>query len=601
MISQFKFRHRIFDTTIKFLVIFMLFLAIRYIQYNWITDYEEENIENIVITSEAMTNENIKMMIITTTMTTTATATATATTTTTATATTATTTTITTTATTTTTKTNTPIEISTILPKINDQDYINNSYINDAYVMESLKNENANIIKAKHPEKIFRVMTEHLKKTYYVSEKLRIIIEHQMNKISPSFFRVQVLGDRIFSPQQVTSQNLSRFIFEAPLMDPGSYSLQVRLIFYNYLEIFTLETKIDPEIPNINSLDKFIVNGDNWNFTVESQDIIIQQINNDNKIRNSCSNSNTDILTGRWDKDLKSYYPYKCNIPKYKDSEFPKLFQKQYYRYNWIRFLGDSNTQALFQLLYRSNMGNKIKCNRVHKMKDVNDIKNRRITYFCTLPYSDVSTNYEKDDPRPKELILTYEWYFPSNFYNLENLLKGSFEDVCKPCEKCRLRSRCKFDDNDESRICTTKHADYTFISIGSHTPEWNETNNDKYLNGIFNHIQNYYSNRKFTFSTTNAVDIHKIPKRFKRQYLIRNEYRIARNNDLLRNYVRKSIEQGYENIDLLDIFSTSQPIWEFSKDAVHYNTSLYNIQAQLVIDKLLHWLEKQNSLIYES
>ncbi|CAG8432732.1 7059_t:CDS:2 [Diversispora eburnea] len=351
----------------------------------------------------------------------------------------------------------------------------------DAYVTESLKNENenANIIKTKYPEKLFRVMTER--------KKLKIIIEHRMNKISPSFFRVQVLGDRIFSPQQVISKNLSQFIFEAPIIDPGSYSLQVRLMFYNYPEMFTLETTVDSEFPKIKSLDKFIVNG-------------------------------------------------------------------------------DSNTRGLFKSLFRNNMGHKnIKCEWVHEGKKIED---RRISYICVFPYSDVSTNYEKDDPRPKELILTYEWYFPSDFYSLEDILKSSFEDVCKPHEKCRLKGPCNFDDNDNRRICTTKHADYTFISIGSHTPEWNETHNDKYLNKIFNHIQNYYSNLKFTFLTTNVANFHLIPKRFQRQYLIRNEYRMARNNDLLRNYVRKSIDQGYENIDLLDIFSTSQPIWEFSKDA---------------------------------
>ncbi|CAG8771634.1 9982_t:CDS:2, partial [Acaulospora morrowiae] len=100
--------------------------------------------------------------------------------------------------------------------------------------------------------------------------------------------------------------------------------------------------------------------------------------------------------------------------------------------------------------------------------------------------------------------------------------------------------------------------------------------------------------NHKITFMTTNAANVHKIPRFYGIQYIIRNNFRIARANEMLRKHVEVSVKQGYKNIDLLDIFSTSQPIWEYSRDVVHYNSSVYNVHARLVLDKLIAWLEKQ-------
>ncbi|CAG8449107.1 16595_t:CDS:2 [Acaulospora morrowiae] len=440
------------------------------------------------------------------------------------------------------------------------------------------------LLGSKRPEVKFRVRTENLKKTYKVSEKIRIVIEPRhpklLGKLTSSFFRVQVIGVRTFSPEQIKSSNSSQLVFEAPLVDPGLYKVRVRIMFYNYREMYSLESTVrpDPKIsPKVKLLDRIIIDGD-WNFTVVNSKYSLSS-----DVPSSCSD--IDTLTGRWTSCLKEFLPYECNIPKYERTAFPRIFEKNSFRYGWIRFIGDSNTRGLFQTLQR-HVGH-MECVWVHESPKAE----RRTQYVCVLPYSNALYD---DDLRPKELVLTYEWFFPGSYYNLESLLNSTFEDICKPFTKCRSKELCNFQEPLSYRkFCANKHADYTFISIGSHTPEWNERTNDIYLREMFDHIHQNY-NHKITFMTTNAANVHNIPRFYGIQYIIRNNFRIARANEMLRKHVEISVKQGYKNIDLLDIFSTSQPIWEYSRDAVHYNSSIYNVHARLVLDKLIAWLEKQ-------
>ncbi|CAG8751011.1 5811_t:CDS:1, partial [Racocetra fulgida] len=72
--------------------------------------------------------------------------------------------------------------------------------------------------------------------------------------------------------------------------------------------------------------------------------------------------------------------------------------------------------------------------------------------------------------------------------------------------------------------------------------------------------------------------------------YLIRNNFRIDKTNKLLREYLTQN---NTEMVDLIDIWSTTQPIWEFSRDAIHYYRNVYDVQAQLIIDKLIERLNK--------
>ncbi|RIB14507.1 hypothetical protein C2G38_2040141 [Gigaspora rosea] len=312
-----------------------------------------------------------------------------------------------------------------------------------------------------------------------------------IQKLQNSYFRIRIIGARIFSPQRVKSNDSKILIYESPLLDPGRYTLQVRLMFYDYPNIYSLETidkRLDPNnYPNIELIDKLIVNG-KWDFRVNLPQNPWKWLNS--TLSKTCNEFNN--LIGRWTNDLKLFHPYKCKIPNYKFLDFPEALQiNNKFRYNWIRFLGDSNSRALFQVL-------------------VNRFGAKCVKIF-------------------------------------EGINQG------------------------------------TFIS------EWSSSRIDKYLERIFSNIQEKHLNKRITFMTTNAINVHKIPKDYEAQYLIRNNFIINNINELLRKYLNQN---KTEMMDLIDIWSTTQPIWEFSRDEIHFYKNIYNVHAQLVIDKLVEGLK---------
>ncbi|RIA99319.1 hypothetical protein C1645_747411 [Glomus cerebriforme] len=452
------------------------------------------------------------------------------------------------------------------------------------------------------PEYKFRVNLDELKTEYQVMDIIRIVIEPRhpslVNKIRSTFFRVLITGPTIFSPQLVSSLNSSVLVYEAPLMDQGNYKLQARIIFYDYKEIYNFETSdiiiMDKKSPKVNKLDRIIINGE-FTFKV-TQSSVWDRL----KLALPESCSDISILRGRWKKNFKEFIPYNCIIPKFKKSEifnqletnnrYPKFidYNNLPFRYTWIRFLGDSNTRRLF---------GKIRVKLGASCISKSDGQNRdKITqYFCTANYTQTSFLGTKD-PRPREIYLTYEWYYPGSRYSLETLLNNTFKQSCELIDKCVKKIPCDFVNSTNSsstnNICSTQKADYTFVSIGSHTPGWNIEHVDKYLENIFNYIYERYQ-EKITFITTNVVNINKIPRGYRNQYLIRNNFRIAKANELLKKHVDKSQQDNNnKNIDLLDFFGITQPIWEYSSDAVHYEDPVYEEQFRLVFDRLISYIK---------
>ncbi|GBC00082.1 hypothetical protein RclHR1_03740006 [Rhizophagus clarus] len=441
----------------------------------------------------------------------------------------------------------------------------------------------------KHEYK-FRVKLDEIKAVYQVMDIIRIIIEPRhpslANKLDSTFFRVTITGTTIFTPQLVSSSNSSVLVYEAPLMDKGNYIVQARLIFYDYKEIYSFESPetLDPKSsPKVEKIDRVIVNGD-FRFKVE-QSPIWERLKPE--LPYSCSD--ISILRGRWSGDLSRFIPYSCIIPNYpkKPSLELEISKKGSFRYTWIRFLGDSNTRRLFFKL-KSRLG--ASCDAM-----IQDGQNKdKITQaFCKVNYTETEFLGEKDS-RPREVYLTFEWYYPGSRYSLETLLDNTFEQSCKLHDKCVKNIQCDFSNqknsNTTKNICPTKLADQTFISIGSHTPGWNVDRIDNYLGKVFQQIHENYR-EKITFITTNVVNIHNIPNYYTNQYLIRNNIRITKANEILRKYVDNSQKDGY-NIDLLDFFGTTQPIWEYSADAVHYQDRVYYEQARLVLDRLVSYIK---------
>ncbi|CAB4491980.1 uncharacterized protein OCT59_010490 [Rhizophagus irregularis] len=443
----------------------------------------------------------------------------------------------------------------------------------------------------------FRVKLDEIKAVYQVMDIIRIIIEPRhpslANKLESTFFRVTITGTTIFTPQLISSSNSSVLVYEAPLMDQGDYKVQVRLTFYDYTEIYSFESDEipDPRLsPKVKIIDRVIVNG-SFTFKVE-QSPLWDRLKPE--LPDSCSD--ISILRGRWTGDLSQFIPYNCIIPKNPDKNFLEIqvFNKGYpkfidynnlpFRYTWIRFLGDSNTRRLFNKVQGKIGGSCI------AIKDGQN-KSKNTQYFCKANYTQTDFLGEKD-PRPREIYLTYEWYFPESNYSLETLLSNTFEQSCKQYDKCMENIQCDSNTISSKNICSTKQADYTFISIGSHTPGWNVESNDKYLEKIFQQIHDANYREKLTFITTNVVNINKIPEYYKNQYLIRNNFRITKVNELLKKYVDKSQKDGYNNIDLLDFFGTTQPICEYSGDAVHYKDSVYQEQTRLVLDRLVSYIK---------
>jgi hypothetical protein len=373
-------------------------------------------------------------------------------------------------------------------------------------------------------------------------------------------------------------------------MDQGDYNVQVRMIFYDYKEIYSFESSDipDPNLsPKVEKIDRVIINGE-FKFKVEQSPVWARL---KPELPESCAD--ISILRGRWTRDLSQFIPYSCIIPNYYTTNFletdPKFIDNNNnlpFRYTWLRFLGDSNTRRLFSIVSR-----KLGTSCIKIQDGQNKDKNTQI--FCKANYTQTKFLGEKD-PRPREIYLTYEWYYPGSKYSLETLLNNTFEQTCKQHDKCMKNIECDFtnstNNSNSKNICSTERADYTFISLGSHTPGWNIESIDKYLEGIFQQIHENYR-EKLTFITTNVVNINKIPPYYKNQYLIRNNFRITKANELLKKYVDKSQKGGYNNIDLLDFFGTTKPIYERSGDAVHYKDSVYSEQTRLVLDRLVNYI----------
>ncbi len=359
-------------------------------------------------------------------------------------------------------------------------------------------------------------------------------------------------------------------------MDPGTYKMQARIMFYDFPNIYSLKSGLKPRLNQVR-LDRIIVNGE-FTFKVEQSpewDRLKPQL------PKTCSDQS--ILRGRWKSDLSSFIPFNCIIPNY-EFILTKFIGTEFigtnFRYTWIRFVGDSNTRRLFTT-FKTGMG--MSCVWV-----ADDEKFKYQT--CTKQH--VESQFLEDDPRPREIIITFDWYYPGR-YNLRTLLNNTFEENCKLHDKCVKKGPCDFvnPDTTSNNICSARRADYTFVSIGSHTPEWNDKRHDKYLEGIFKYIRENYQ-EKLTFITTNAANYHLIPKIYNDQFAIRNNFRIAKLNELLKKHVEKSQEEGYK-IDLLDIYGTTYPIWEFSGDAVHYTMPVYEQQSRLISDKLVSYVNE--------
>ncbi|RIB14508.1 hypothetical protein C2G38_2195011 [Gigaspora rosea] len=458
-----------------------------------------------------------------------------------------------------------------------------NNYGNENVNWENLTG--SNFLKSKFHQAKFQVRIAALKRTYPISQKIKIIIEPRnsklIQKLQSSYFRIRIIGARLFSPQRVKSNDSKILIYESPLLDPGHYTLQVRLMFYDYPNIYSFETinkRLDPNnYPNIELIDKLIVNG-KWDFRVNPPQNPWKWLNS--TLPKTCNEFNN--LIGRWTNDLKIFHPYKCKIPNYKFLDFPEALQiNNKFRYNWIRFLGDSNSRALFQVLV-NRLG--AKCVKIFEGI------NQGIQYVCTLTYNvERSNNFNS---LPYELILTSELYFPESSNDLEFLLNSTFSEICQPFKECEDTFHCDFTKSystDSLKICDAKTSDHVFISIGTIISEWSSSRIDKYLERIFSNIQEKHLNKRITFMTTNAINVHKIPKDYEAQYLIRNNFRINNINELLRKYLNQN---KTEMMDLIDIWSTTQPIWEFSRDEIHFYKNIYNVHAQLVIDKLVEGLK---------
>jgi hypothetical protein len=287
-------------------------------------------------------------------------------------------------------------------------------------------------------------------------------------------------------------------------------------------------------------------------------------------------------VTRQWESDNifdeyeAVWAPYDCAI----DYTLNMLDELKEIR--WLNFIGDSNARHLFSAM----------CEMTHSTHYAapKEIRSLDPPQLCVVNSND------------KTFVLTYSNWFYGKTWPLNHTLS--------------FREQCSMYDNDPKKygrfvgwpncnlvpqeIQDMKYPGLTYLSWGSHQAErgMSEQTLNIFLNEV--HGNEYFKHAPALFAFTTAVDGTLIPPKFGRQQLYRNNERISAVNDLQVEAVKRLMSSYpiYSTTDdneaskpffpILDVFSFTHSSNErHHGDAVHFW-----MEIQIVISKLLtHWI----------
>ncbi|GJN93308.1 hypothetical protein Rhopal_006355-T1 [Rhodotorula paludigena] len=502
------------------------------------------------------------------------------------------------------------------------------------------------------PPQQFRLLHSSLHPQYTAGDVLVArVVGPSLEVEDRSWLRMVALGDQ---GQRATGYPMPApyYGWVLPLLEPGNWTLDVRLVDFDVPDIVDRDNQRVPLDPSgeppawAKCYNESISDGEHAfevlpaiadvparlreNVARLPSAIRTADIDSAGTLANTSCSSRSDVLAGSWSSAAEGghFQAFSgCDsLSTARDAVPGYIARSPETTIKWIRFIGDSNTR----MLVKDNFPwiNLLLPPGLYPVEPPNG----RGTPPCIYGFNPV---HGKDEqylcvlhlgPSKTPTLISYEWFSlnPLDSSPLEDVyprsVRQAFASLYSNSTILNERFTGRFGRVDPAYNVThtvetllapfpdlldLEYADHTLVSFGSHrtettTAEW-QAHLDS-LTSMWPRTRQHAGlaragqpeREHLTLINTTPIDAVSIPEKFGSQHLVRNNRRIEARNALLQQHLATSAQlqssQRYPPAQafLFDLYGMLLPLVEVQHDPVHSMPWIYRAEVQLFLDHVV-------------